>query len=152
MIHCFLVPEMLDSVLTFSGRQLYRCFDVCAFVCPSRYWLYLYPFLCDGVCLCVCVSWVSADLRSSGTDNVITYRVRLSATIHVYNTCHFLFFRGFSVSVCGRHHIFKPVSVQAMWWVKVLLQKFVLWHSPLSINSSSKQMRCFRVRAFLEWK
>ncbi|KAK9889652.1 hypothetical protein WA026_007030 [Henosepilachna vigintioctopunctata] len=22
---------------------------------------------------------------------------------------------GFSVSVCGRHHIFKPVSVQAMW-------------------------------------
>ena len=25
--------------------------------------------------------------------------------------------RGFSVSVCGRQHIFKPVSVQAMWWV-----------------------------------
>lgn len=22
---------------------------------------------------------------------------------------------GFSVSVCGRQHIFKPVSVQAMW-------------------------------------
>ncbi|KAG8283100.1 Protein phosphatase Slingshot 3 [Homalodisca vitripennis] len=22
---------------------------------------------------------------------------------------------GFSVTVCGRHHIFKPVSVQAMW-------------------------------------
>jgi len=27
----------------------------------------------------------------------------------------FLFYRGFKVSVCGRQHIFKPVSVQAMW-------------------------------------
>lgn len=27
----------------------------------------------------------------------------------------FLFNSGFSVSVCGRQHIFKPVSVQAMW-------------------------------------
>ena len=26
--------------------------------------------------------------------------------------------RGFSVSVCGSQHIFKPVSVQAMWWVE----------------------------------
>lgn len=30
----------------------------------------------------------------------------------------FFRFRGFSVSVCGRQHIFKPVSVQAMWWVQ----------------------------------
>lgn len=29
--------------------------------------------------------------------------------------CIYNFFRGFSVSVCGRQHIFKPVSVQAMW-------------------------------------
>lgn len=27
------------------------------------------------------------------------------------------FCSGFSVSVCGQQHIFKPVSVQAMWWV-----------------------------------
>jgi hypothetical protein len=30
-------------------------------------------------------------------------------------SCLFCDCSGFSVSVCGRHHIFKPVSVQAMW-------------------------------------
>lgn len=50
-----------------------------------------------------------------------------------------LLLRGFTVNTAGRTHVFKPVSVQAMWWVinsfwshscslKTLIQSVICWH------------------------
>ena len=74
-------------------------------------------------------SWIGA--ASSCRHSHPTRRWRVSQTLQWWVSTRnrfidliflFLFISGFSVSVCGRQHIFKPVSVQAMWWV------FFLWY------------------------
>lgn len=47
-------------------------------------------------------------------------------------TCCIPLIRGFSVSTVNRVHVFKPVSVQAMWWVSI---KTAFFHFHTFLNS-----------------
>ncbi|GLV32354.1 slingshot [Carabus blaptoides fortunei] len=49
---------------------------------------------------------------------------------------------GFSVSVCGRHHIFKPVSVQAMWSALQTLHK---------VSSKAREQNYFQGGPTHDW-
>lgn len=55
--------------------------------------------------------------------------------------CFCLLLRGFTVSTAGRTHVFKPVSVQAMWWVMnnlwshsgCLKRNLASWHTTINL-------------------
>lgn len=57
----------------------------------------------------------------------------------VFDSIFPLSISGFSVSTAGRMHIFKPVSVQAMWYVRGWAQGEIL----LSINTFFKKSAAF---------
>lgn len=57
----------------------------------------------------------------------------------VFDSIFPLSISGFSVSTAGRMHIFKPVSVQAMWYVRGWAQEDTL----LSVSKLKKKSAAF---------
>lgn len=66
------------------------------------------------------------------------------------NHLFYLLLRGFTVNTAGRTHVFKPVSVQAMWWVMInpwshsgwLLQLTFMAHNNKSPNRQTLLQWC----------